>query len=378
MGAAFIVCGAPSQTALADPPEPVSSAIASQGGGQVSPRAAGADRDTRRSPLSAVAAVVPGLVVHGSGHFVAGDPDTGYRLLAIEGIGLGMLAAGFVPIFATGASRRIIGPAAALSIAGAGLFAISALADLYGVIAPEGGAGAPSRGAPAIEADVGYRYVYDPVFAYRNFVVYGLDWRAGSFRTHPSAWFSLEENVSRVRVPASLRIVGPKPAPLPEASDGSYLDVEGAFTRHADLVDRFVTTTGELSVQGRLDMERVAPSLTGSFAELGFGWAMQSYRYEVKGASADVGELLLARFAYGMYVGWPGRARGEVAIYYDHRHDDFAAGLKIPGIPSGVAGHFGIEGRAFVSEAWGFAGEAAAGSAYVVGLSLLFRHGGRW
>src|SRR6476659_8021063 len=78
-----------------------------------------------RRALAVGAAIVPGLLVHGSGHFVAGDTRGGYRLLALEGIGLGTLALGFVPIVATGASRRFVGPAAALSVVGAGLFVMS-------------------------------------------------------------------------------------------------------------------------------------------------------------------------------------------------------------------------------------------------------------
>jgi hypothetical protein len=338
-------------------------------------RAEEADRSPGQKALAGGAAIVPGLVVHGSGHFVAGDTRTGYRLLALEGVGLGTLALGFVPIVATGASRRIVGPAAALSVVGAGIFLISAFADLYGVLAPRGGTGGPSGIAPVFGAEAGYRYVYDPVFARRHFAVYQLDYRSGDWRLHPSAWFDLEGSTSRLRAPVVFRIAGPKPAPAPVSSDGSYLEVEAALTRHAEIADHFLTTTFELSVQGRLDMQRVAPSLAGSFAELGVGWAAQRYAYHVKGAAADVGDLLLARFGYGMYLGFPGRARGEVMLYYDHRHDDFAAGLKIPGIPSGVAGHFGIEGRAFVSDRWGFSAEAVAGSAYVIGASLLFRHG---
>jgi len=328
----------------------------------------------RRSPLAIGAAVVPGLLVHGSGHFVAGDAQTGRRLLLLEGLGFGTLAVGFIPIVASGASRRLVGPAAALTIGGVGVFVITALADLYGVLAPLGGTGASSRTLPSLETELGYRYVYDPVFSYRDFIVYGIDARHGHWRVHPSAWFALDDSNSRVRALFSYRWVGPMPDATP-STDGSYIDVASALTRHAYLTDGFVTLTGELSVEGRLDMQRVSPSLKGSFAEMGVGWALQDYRYQVKGASNDVGELLLARFGYGIYIGWPGAPRGEVMMYYDHRHDGFAAGLKIPGLGSGVAGHFGLEGHAYLSDHWGVAAEAVAGSAYVTGVSLLFRHG---
>jgi len=333
--------------------------------------------DPAKASLAAAAAIVPGLVVHGSGHFVAGDPRTGSKLLVLETIGLGTLSVGFVPIVLSGASRRLVGPAAALSVVGAGIFAISALADLYGVLAPRGGTGAPSHLSPLLQTEIGLRYVYNPVFSYRDFIVYGVDYRPGRWRVHPAAWFALDDSTSRVRVPLGYRLIGPTSGGPPVLRDASSLDLETAVTRQADLPDRFVTTTAELSINGRLDMQRIAPSLTGSFAEMGLGFAGQNYHYKVKGAASDVGELLLARFGYGIYIGWPRAARGEIMVYYDHRHDDFAAGLKLHGLGSGVAGHFGIEGRAYLTDHWGFSAEAMAGSAYVTGLSVLFRHGDR-
>ena len=55
--------------------------------------------------------------------------------------------------------------------------------------------------------------------------------------------------------------------------------------------------------------------------------------------------MLLARFGFGMYLGDPAERGGEVVVYYDHRHDDFAAGLKLTGLGSGIPGHFGAEAR---------------------------------
>jgi hypothetical protein len=325
--------------------------------------------------LSTAAAIVPGVLVHGSGHLVAGDTKTGTRLLAMEGVGLGILAAGFIPIVVTGTSRRLIGPAAALSVIGVGIFAISFLADIYGVAAPAGGFGAPSTVAPIVQTAIGYRYVYDPVFAYRQFMFQDIDYRTGAWRIHPTAWFALDDSNSRLRAQFAYRFTGPMPQGKPAARDGSFLDLEWALTRHAFTSDRFATTTGEMSVAGRLDMHHVGPSLRGSFAEMSVGFALRASAYDVQGTTADMSELLLARFGYGMYIGRPGSPRGEVSLYYDHRHDDFAAGLKTTGLVSGVAGHFGTAARFYVSDHWGLAAEAMVGSAYVAGLSVLFRYG---
>jgi hypothetical protein len=341
-------------------------------------RQSGDGRPPRKFAMSAlgtVAALVPGVVVHGTGHLVVGDTKTGLRLLALEGAGLGVLATGFVPLVATGASRRLIGPAIVLTATGFGLFAISFLADIYGVVAPAGGVGAPFRSTAWLQTALGYRYVHDPVFAYRNFIVQEIDYRAGPWRVNPSAWFALDDTNSRVRTRFAYRLTGPLPEGNPAVRDGSFLDIEAALTRHTFTRERFATTTGEIAVAGRLDMARVGPSLRGSFAEMSVGWALQAYSYRARGTTADVGELLLTRFGYGMYLGFPGSPRGEVTIYYDHRHDDFAAGFKMPGLGSGTIGHFGAEGRLLLTDHWGIAAETAFGSAYVMGLSILFRQG---
>ena len=82
--------------------------------------------------------------------------------------------------------------------------------------------------------------------------------------------------------------------------------------------------------------------------------------------------LLLARFGFGVYFG-NGARSGEAQIYYDHRHDDFAAGMGVAGIGSGVLGHVGISGRYFFSPSWGVTALAELGSAVVVGASACYR-----
>ncbi len=321
------------------------------------------------------AALVPGLVLHGAGHYVAGEKRTAGRLLAIEGGGVLGLGGGLVLLATTGASRRLVAPVAALTFVGAGLFVMSTLADLYGVLAPAGGTGSPLLVAPRFGAELGLRYVYDPTFAYRAFSVQALEARAGGFRVTQSSWFSLNEHHNRrLRLEGAYRLVGPRPAGAGErASDGSFLEAEAALTDHDFGSDGFAVTTGEVSLRGRLDLARVGRTLEGSFAELGVGAALAANRYEGHPDEAD--SLLLGGFAFGAYLGRPGGRWGEAKVYYDHRHDGFAAGLKMRGLGSGVPGHFGARALFYVTPAWGALIEAEAGSAYVTGLSLLYRYG---
>ncbi len=83
--------------------------------------------------LATGAAVVPGVIVHGAGHYVLGDSGTAGKLLLAEGIGLGMVAVGGTGLFLTGASRYTVGPLAAISMFGVGVFSLSLIADVYGV-----------------------------------------------------------------------------------------------------------------------------------------------------------------------------------------------------------------------------------------------------
>lgn len=329
---------------------------------------------TRRG-LSAAAAFVPGLAVHGAGHFVTGQTRTGLALLGAEGLGVALVLGGLGGTAATGATRRFISPMILGIAAGTALLVIPALADIYGILAPEGGTGSPLLVLPSIETQLGLAYVHDPNFAYSLFLNPGVDVRVRSFRFSTSAYFALDDVNARARAAFAHRFFGPRPQGMTVAKDGSYLDVEFALTHHAYASNGFSVTTGELNVNGRLDLEHVGPTLQGSFAELALGIAYAAHRYG--NIDTEVNDLLTPRFAFGMYVGHSGYPRGEVAAYYDHRHDGFAGGLKSRGLGSGIAGHFGLAGRVYASRTWGVTFDASAGSAYMGQLGVLFRYGVR-
>jgi hypothetical protein len=323
-----------------------------------------------RGPASVGAAVFPGVLVHGAGHWVAGDRRTGYRLLAMEGVGLGLAAGGLATLAATGASRHLSPVIFATPVAGAGLFIVSWLADVQGVALPSGARGAPLLTAPVLEARLGTRYVHDPTIEYGTLVGPALDLRWGRWRLSPGAWIATGGHNTRLDLDVGFRPTGPRPGAF--SADGSYVEVVLGATHHRFRED-FDLTVLEAGARGRFDLRRLAPSLAGSFAEwgLGLGWALTHYHVGARETDAD--GLLLARFGYGLYFGHaPGRT-GEVMAYYDHRHDDYAGGLKLTGLGSGVAGHVGLDGTWYFHGRWGALIEGQVGSASLVGLSLIHR-----
>ena len=201
------------------------------------------------------------MLLHGAGTWVDGDHETGETLLAMEGVGLGLILAGGVPIGLTGASRYIVGPAAATTLVGFGLFTVSWAADVYAVAAPEGGFGRPRTHAPWLQTELGYRYVYDARFDYRHFLVQGIDYRTGRFRIAPTAWASPDTNNARLRLLGAYRVTGPTASRGRSSKDGSALDLEAAVTRHDFGHDGFTLSTAELFVRSRTDLERIAPQV---------------------------------------------------------------------------------------------------------------------
>jgi hypothetical protein len=303
--------------------------------------------------------------------------------LKFEALGLGALLVGGAVLAGTGASRRTIEPAILTAAAGGGLLATSWLADLYGVLAPKGGAGAPLRVLPFVEAQLGARAVDNPTVPGRFFLGPSFDVRLGGWRLSPGAWLPIDgKDQSRYAGEVAYRVAGPRATSAHVVPDGSSFDVVLGVIHHRYAEDAhgavpgasFDMTTVDLHLAGRYDLRRVAPSLAGAFVEGAAGVGLGAYHYPVVGTT-EANSILIARFAFGFDVGHRADRWGQARIFYDHRHDDFAGGLKMPGLGSGALGYFGVEGTAYVSRAWGVRGELQAGSAWLGGLGIVRRFG---
>jgi hypothetical protein len=335
--------------------------------------------ETSDRALAGAAAVVPGVVVHGMGHYAAGETTTGNRLLLAEGVGLGLVFGAGYAIVSTGASRYVVGPAAATVIFGVGLFGTSFLADMYGSVSPDSAAAGRRARPPAwMETELGYRHISDPIFSYEHFVVESVSMRSGRFRLTPSGWFSLGADNARYRIEGAHRFLGATPGVADRPAMNDHLDAVLGMVHHRFSTERFTRSSMELAVDTRYDLGHVGRTLRGAFVEASAGYSFGRIDYDIQGIEvpADFDDLLLARFGFGAVFRGKSKPGSEARVYYDHRHDDFAGGLIMEGLGSGVAGHFGIEGRWFFSHALGLSAHVEVGSAFVTGLSVLFRQAG--
>ncbi len=326
-------------------------------------------------PLAVLAGVVPGALVHGSGHFVRGCPRFAPKFLWVELSGLGLVLLSLAPVPVFGANPVLVPFLAFTAMSGAALFIGSWLLDVYGSAVSPASRGRSVTYAPLLESRFGYRYVYDPLFDYRHFAVQGFDLRLGALSLMPELELAPGGHNARYRLPVAYRIVGATPDE--PSRDGTWVDTVAALTHHFFGRDGFGITTAEVSAQGRLDLARFAADLGGTFAELGLGVGVNRFEYQAPGAGHDDNSLLLMNFAFGSTFGDPNHRGGEVKLGYDHRHDDFAAGTKLEGLGSGVIGHFGVESKVYLDDHFGLSFQAQVGSAYVLSTSLLYRQGGR-
>ncbi len=330
---------------------------------RVSPASADDDAaaDPPPSATAGIAAVVPGVVLHGSGHYIAHQRKTFRTLLILEGVSVVMVGGALVGLATTGASRKLVAPFATLAVTGASLFLATFLADLYGVVTPESARGTPLHARPTVTTESGVWYRYDPQFPGRALVTEGVD-------TVIADRHRVRFDLQAIPGDPSIRVrglIGERV--LRSDHDNSFVDLEGAITHQRFPVDGFYSTTFEAAVRGRLDLERIGPSLRGAFVESRLGAGMSALR--TRDVATDPDDLLLLRDSIGAYLG---RGRGEVELSYDHRRDTLAGGLLVPGIPAGYLGFIAARMQLFFGT-WGLQPEVQAGSAIFGGMSLLMR-----
>jgi hypothetical protein len=320
------------------------------------------DDSFRPGLLPFAASLFPGAVLHGSGHFAAGDRDTAYRLLAAEAAGAGMFIGGLGALALTGAGEKSSPPAIIISVTGVSLFFISWASDIYG---SSGGTGGLPAAPGRFTFEAGITRVEDPLFLYKNL-----------FRADASAWYekwrislehlrALDDDNHYTRTVMCRRLAGA--ASGSSAADGSFIEAAAAGSYHHYGSEYFDLYTAEFFFAGRYDLARFSRSLRGSFTGASLGYGLGIYEYDVPGYvfGEDKNDMLLMRFEYGIYIG---RGSGEAALFYDHRRDTYAGGLK-----GGFMGFAGISTEYFFNENSGISGELMYGTALVINISLKFR-----
>ncbi len=312
-----------------------------------------------------VAASPVGFLARGIGSWYVKDTRTAKRLAKIAGLGFGLMIGGGVPTGVTGGNPYVLIPFVPMLLAGTGLFMHTWFADIANA------AGASQLGQPVARVpwalEAGLVWTHD---AYRDRAMFRGAARAATKWLELGATVYANESRSYVGGDLSIgvRLLGAHAEGVP-IDDGSFLMVRGVARRRDDDDDRVQVTTGELELLGRLDLWRVSRPLDGSFAELSLGGGLERAAFSTQD---EKGGLLLARFAYGVYLG----RRGEAQLFYDHRRDSFAGGIAAYRA-AGFVGSVGAMVDARITGRWAAHVELEIGSAWVTSVGLRYQGGSR-
>ena len=300
---------------------------------------------TPGSPLAAGAAVLPGLLLHGSGHFVLGEPEAARNLLATQGIGVASFVAGFALLAGTGAANQLAPLYVIPTIGGLGAISVSWLGDLAGSI--HGSEGWPASGWRP-EAGLSLSAGYDGLFASKLDFQHGmslrLDWRGERLRLSPwGSWHPQGSSHAAAGVLLALQLARPRPETV------TALDLILGVAHQRFPGDDFHVTTGEVYLEGRADLGFLARSLRNAWALARVGWGIDAYGYE--GADALISDgLPLLVIDIGM--GLQPFERAGFELVYRHRKNELPGGMMLSSGLAGFIGMLQLDGRIALADGW--------------------------
>ncbi len=291
--------------------------------------------------LSGAASIFPGVLVRGSGHYVAGDKDTAWDLFCIGTASLGVLAGTALYYAHSGASSRLSWPMVPVIAASGSGFALSWLADLYGstVGMNRSHAGPYRGGGLRVRPFLGMVVVDDVQFEYSRFLHYGLEARYGAFSVTPMAWNALDDTNNRYLIETEIELVGVNG--LVKKFESPVLSASPLFRYgyHDFEDDGFNKRWIDLCAVSRITLGSVWHSMRGAWVHYEIGYNREWVTFPViPGDPVLTTDQLLFEMGFGVDIGRLSAPFGEVYVYYNHRRDDFTGGLT-----GGFAGYVGVK-----------------------------------
>ncbi len=326
------------------------------------------EEDTIESGLlPGAVSILPGVIVHGAGHYIGGDRETAADLLIMEAAGLLAFAGAGYAIIYTGASTKILVPALPVITAGAGLFILSWFYDIYGSFSGARRAGR-QRQKIFIETDGGLTYVYDPQFEYNTFATLSAVFKYNEWRISPEAWIAIDDDNRRYVIDVSYQLIGDSGYLFKKK--GEYLDLRftNRYGYHKFGTEKFLKRWIDFCFTGRLEMGGVWESLNGSFTEFEAGYNSEWVSFLIdRDVPAEYTDQYLFSAGFGVYLGSREKPPGEIMIYYNHRREELAGGMK-----SGYIGYIGLNAEFKIISRIRAALDIRYGSALIIGGRLAY------
>lgn len=311
------------------------------------------------SLLATGAAVVPGLLLHGSGHFVLGERQTAYRLLAMEGAGLLGIVGGIGLLAAVGGSEKLAAIYVPLAVGGAGLFGLSFLADVAG--AAHGRRPWP---VPSVRSGLRVRAGYVGLFASKHSFGHlgelGVEWQTRRLVLEGAAMVHPQGDFSAYRGLAGWRLWLSPDNPVTRATLFAELGRQG-FHREGFSITTF-RAFGEL----RWNLGGLLATMENAWVLGRLGWGFDSFDFAGTSADDDGLPFLVADVGFGLMAS----ERVEVELAYRHRKGDLPGGMALSDGMAGFAGMLELRGRVTLGARWALVPGVRLGTGVMPWLSL--------
>ncbi|MBN2435135.1 MAG: hypothetical protein JXK07_07700 [Spirochaetes bacterium] len=317
--------------------------------------------------LPPVAAVVPGAVLHGAGHFVAGERETAGELLLIEGVGLLMLAGSGYILADGGAPRDYTGPLVPFAAFGVSFLVLPFIADFYGVTIgryrSEGDWFTDKDRTVTLNA--GLEYTNDPAFDYSLLVKTEIDYHYKRFVISPMINSAIDDDTRHYQLSAKYRFAGQK---------GHLLENYAAFFKSDAIVragyydfnsDGFYKYSTDISLRTVINSGSLWKTTRGIYFvyEAGFNREWVYFDFD-ETLPAITSNQILFETGVGFMTGNLSDPAADIYLFYNHRRDTFYGGL-----PSGFLGHVGASVTLYPWQNTGISLKAVLGTSSFYSLS---------
>lgn len=311
------------------------------------------------SVWAASVALVPGVLLHGAGHFAMGERRAAYRLLAMEGIGLAGIVGGFGLLIAVGGSEQPAPIYVPVIVGGLGLFGVSFLADVAGSLQGAGPWPDPDD-APGLWLRAGYAGLFGSKHAFHHLGTLGVDWRGdrlsveGQAALHPQGAYRAYRGVAGWT--------------LWERPDDAVTRVRlmGEVARQDFHAERMSITTVRLFSEIRWNLGGWVPTMQNAWLLGRVGAGLDVFGYADAPVSDEGLPFLVADVGMGLMAG----RRLEVELAYRHRKGELPGGMALSDGLTGFAGMLELRGRVKVAERWALVPEVKLGTGVMTCLWL--------
>ena len=315
--------------------------------------------NARGSALATGAAVVPGVFIHGAGHFTLGERQSAYRLLAMEGVGLAGVIGGIGTLAAVGGSEKFAFVYVPMTVTGLGLFTISFLADVIGAAH-----GTAPWAEPTILSGMTVRTGYVGLFgskhSFRHLGELSAEWRTDQLVLDGRATLHPQGDFAGYGILAGWKLWAPANEPVTRL--GFYSELAHQDFRQ----EGFAMTTFRAFAQLRWNLGDLVATMQNAWILGRMGWGFDAFHFDGTSEDDDGLPFLVSDIGIGlMATSWV-----ELELSYRHRKGELPGGMSLSDGLSGFAGMLELRSRVELGKGWALAPGARLGTGVMPWLHL--------